>query len=58
MQATSVTTNDYADCHFDHDDDLSDLGGAASRIKFNAVEIALLKFKRLAGESRLPGEFS
>src|SRR6266545_2489199 len=55
MQATSVATSDTAaDFRFDHEDDLSDLGGAASRFKFNVAAIALLK--RLEAESRPPGD--
>ena len=57
MQATSVATIDSAvDFRFDHDDDLSDLGGAASRFKFNVAAIALLK--RLEAESRPHGDLT
>src|SRR6266508_778269 len=57
MQATSVATSDTAaDFRFDHEDDLSDLGGAASRFKFNVAAIALLK--RLEAESRPPGDLT
>lgn len=52
MQAASVTSINAIDFRFDHDDDLSDLGGAASRFKFNVTAIALLK--RLEAESRPP----
>jgi len=57
MQATSVATIDSAsDFRFDHNDALSDLGGAASRFKFNVAAIALLK--RLEAESRPPGNLT
>ena len=57
MQATSVATIDSAvDFRFDHDDDLSDLEGAASRFKFNVAAIALLK--RLEAETRPPGDLT
>lgn len=56
MQAASVATTNYADFRFDHDDDLSDLGGAASRFRFNVAAIALLK--RLEAESRPLGELT
>ncbi|MGH9837861.1 MAG: hypothetical protein ACREEM_03665, partial [Blastocatellia bacterium] len=56
MQAASVTTVNTTDFRFDHDDDLSDLGGAASRFRHNGAAIALLK--RLEAESREPGALS
>ncbi len=56
MQAASVAAVNTTDFRFDHDDDLSDLGGAASRFKFNVAAIALLK--KLEGESRAPGDLS
>jgi hypothetical protein len=57
MQVTSVATIDSAvDFRFDHDDDLSELGGAASRFKFNVAAIALLK--RLEAESRPLGDLT
>jgi hypothetical protein len=56
MQAASVAAVNPTDFRFDHDDDLSDLGGAASRFKFNVAAIALLK--KLEGESRAFSELS
>lgn len=56
MEAASVANTDYTDFRFDPDDDLSDLGGAASRFRFNVASIALLK--RLEAESRSPGELT
>lgn len=50
MQAASVAAVNATDFRFDHDDDLSDLGGAASRFKFNAAAIRLLK--ELEAETR------
>lgn len=56
MGAASVAAVNPTDFRFDHDDDLSDLGGAASRFKFNVAAIALLK--KLEGESRPLGDLS
>jgi hypothetical protein len=56
MQAASVAAINPTDFRFEHEDDLSDLGGAASRFKFNVAAIALLK--KLEGESRALGELS
>ncbi len=53
MQAASVATVNTTDFHFDHNDDLSGLGGAAPRFKFNIAAIRLLK--QLESESRESG---
>ncbi len=53
MQAASVASVNTGDFRFDHNDDLSGLGGAASRFKFNIAAIRLLK--ELESESREPG---
>ena len=52
MQAASVASVNTTDFRFDHDDDLSELGGAASRFKFNVAAISLLK--ELEAETREP----
>ncbi len=56
MQAVSIAGTEPSDFRFDHDDDLSGLGGAASRFKFNVAAISLLK--RLEAESRPPGDLT
>ncbi|MCI0524294.1 MAG: hypothetical protein L0Y75_03440 [Acidobacteria bacterium] len=56
MQADSIATTGFSDFRFDRDDDLSDLGGTASRFRLNVAAIALLK--RLEAESRPPGELT
>jgi N12 class adenine-specific DNA methylase len=56
MQAASTATTDYADFRFDRDYDLSDLGGSASRFRFNVAAITLLK--RLEAESRSTGDLT
>ncbi len=53
MQAASVAAVNATDFRFDHDDDLSDLGGAASRFRFNVAAIRLLK--ELEADTREPG---
>jgi len=39
MQAVSIAGAELSGFRFDHDDDLSDLGGAASRFKFNVARL-------------------
>jgi len=56
MQFASIAGVGLSDFRFDYDDDLTDLGGSASRFKFNVAAIALLK--KLEGESRSLGELS
>jgi len=56
MQVVSGASPELSDFRFDHDDDLSDLGGAASRFRFNVAAIALLK--RLEAESRPLGDLT
>jgi hypothetical protein len=53
MQAVSISGARLSDFRFDHDDDLSDLGGAASSFKCNVAAIALLK--RIEAKSHPPG---
>ncbi len=56
MQAASIAGTGFSDFRFDHNDDLSGLGGAALRFKHNVAAIALLK--RLEAELRLSGELA
>jgi N12 class adenine-specific DNA methylase len=56
MQAASIASTEFSDFRFDRDDDLPDLGGAASRFKCNVAAIALLK--RLEAESRPHGDLT
>jgi N12 class adenine-specific DNA methylase len=56
MQAASTATASFTDFRFDPDDDLSGLGGAATRFRHNVAAIALLK--RLEAESRELGTLS
>ncbi|MGH9843330.1 MAG: hypothetical protein ACREEM_31710, partial [Blastocatellia bacterium] len=56
MQAVSTATGNVTDFRFDSDDELSELGGAASRFRHNIAAIALLK--RMEAESRGPGALS
>jgi hypothetical protein len=54
MQAVSIAGAELSDFRFDNDDDLSDLGGAASHFKCNVAALALLK--RLEAKSHPHGE--
>lgn len=56
MRAVSIAGTELSDFRFDHDDDLSDLRGAASRFKFNVATITLLK--RLEVETRTLGDLT
>ena len=56
MQAVSIASTELSDFRFDLDDDLSDLGGPASRFKFNVAAISLLKL--IEAESRPLGELT
>src|SRR5262245_18081940 len=56
MQAASIAGIELSDYRFDHVDDLLDLGGAASRFKFNVAAMPLLK--RLKAETRPPGNLT
>jgi hypothetical protein len=54
MQIDSIAGAESSDFRFDQDDDLSDLGGAASRFICNVAAIALLK--RPEAKSHPPSE--
>jgi N12 class adenine-specific DNA methylase len=60
MTATTAlaasSTDLHSDFRFDDSDDLSDLGGPASRFKHNVAALTLLK--RLEAESRAPGDLA
>jgi N12 class adenine-specific DNA methylase len=56
MTATTAIAASPADFRFHDSDDLSDMGGPASRFNHNVAAITLLK--RLEAESRPPGELA
>src|SRR5262245_56925270 len=56
MHAALSVLAEFSDFRFYNDYELSDLGGAASRFKFNVAAISMLK--RLEADSRLPGDLT